>query len=110
MRAVSLKRARANRAKPAIRQAVFERDGYRCLLGGYPWAPPCSGTPLTPHHLKKASQGGPYALENLVTLCGGHQTWVEDEPDKAHALGLVVRRGEEVEESWQLLRANGLST
>lgn len=95
----------ADLSKAVIREAVFLRDGYCCIMSvGVPGAPGCSG-PLTPHHLRKASQGGAYEMENLVTLCSGHNTWVEDNPWSAHRLGLVCRNGETLDECWDKLRA-----
>ncbi len=81
----------------AIREAVFRRDG-RCVAWGRDRfddrVPPCSGDPFTAHHLRKASAGGGYSMTNLVTLCAGHNTWVEDAPNLAHEHGLVVRLGD----------------
>lgn len=94
--------------RDAIREQVFTRDGHRCLLEHRPdLGGGCRGR-LTPHHLQKASQGGPYTLTNLVTLCGHHNGWVEDRPIVAHSVGLVVRAGETVALAWQRLRAAGL--
>jgi 5-methylcytosine-specific restriction endonuclease McrA len=91
-----------------IRERVFARDGHRCRLdpAGYAESigrlmavglipeprtgvPACHGA-LTPHHLLKASQGGAYTLDNLVTLCSMHNCWVEDHPAQARDLGLVI--------------------
>ena len=93
MRAVSKKRARENRQHRAIREAVFERDHHRCQFSkhnGLQYAVGCFG-PLTVHHLKKASAGGSYSEDNLVTLCAFHNSWIEDWPLQAETLGLVVR-------------------
>lgn len=81
-----------------IRTAVFARDRWACTMpdvlrrhGAHPLdAGPCVG-PLTPHHLRKASAGGPYTMDNLVSLCAGHNSWVEDHPLRATELGLVHR-------------------
>ena len=87
-----------NRAEKArIKALVFHRDK-RCILSpdrplnreGRDWGP-CFGYPLTPHHLLKASQGGEYTEENLVTLCAGHNDMIEDYPTAAHAIGLVIK-------------------
>jgi hypothetical protein len=91
----------------AIRAAVFERDGYRCLLGASSRAVRCVGR-LTPHHLRKAGQGGPYAAENLVSLCEGCNGWVEDFPTTAYVLGLVCRAGDTLDECWERMRTAGL--
>lgn len=99
LRSIPPKKRRENRAKKAVREAVFARDG-GCLLS--PWAPlnkegrdwgPCLG-PLTPHHLLKASQGGAFTEENLVTTCSMHNSMIEDFPDAAHSIGLVVKSWE----------------
>ena len=88
-------------------EAVLSRDHY-CLLSRHPGAAGrCRGR-LTPHHLQKAGQGGPFTVGNLVVLCAGHNGWVEDHPRTAHALGLVVRAGETVALAWQRLRDRGL--
>lgn len=79
--------------RAAVRAAVFERDGHRCVVHGLPDAGPCHG-PLTPHHVRKASQGGAYAVSNLVAACEGHNSAIEDRPDWAHAHGLVLRHGD----------------
>lgn len=58
--------------------------------------PACRG-PLTPHHRRKASQGGAYTVENLVAACAGCNGALEADADLArwaHSVGLVVRRGD----------------
>lgn len=82
------------REHAAIRAQVFDRDAYRCALRDVAGAGRCYG-PLTPHHRRKASQGGAYTLENLVTLCRHHNDQLESRADVAaigEALGLVTRR------------------
>ena len=76
-----------------LRHQVFHRDGYRCRLEREAEVGACFGG-LTPHHIVKSSAGGTYDLDNLVTLCVGHNRWVEDNPWHARELGLVRRRGE----------------
>lgn len=76
-----------------VRQSVFERDGFTCQLRGVPGAGDCYG-PLTPHHRRKASQGGPCTAANLATLCRHHNDQLEARADIAAlgaTLGLVVR-------------------
>ena len=84
---MSAKRRSEAGARAAVRAEVFERDGWRCqiqpLVGDR-----CFG-PLTPHHLKKASQGGAYTAENFTSACAYHNVWVEDHPVRAKELGLV---------------------
>ena len=49
---------------PAIREAVFKRDGHRCVLCG-------SRNHLRGHHLKSRADGGETRIEWIVTLCLG---------------------------------------
>lgn len=90
-----------------IRATVYARDGERCRLDGHE-GHECQSSLLTVHHLLKASQGGPYSVDNLVTLCAEANDWVEDNPDAAHSVGLVCRRGETVEDCWVQMRKAGL--
>ncbi len=82
-----------------VRDEVFARDGYRCVLADHiesAWFPRCSG-PLTFHHRRKASAGGSYTVQNGVSACLTHNLWVEEAPvDARTVLGgfLVVREGD----------------
>lgn len=113
---MSAKRRAELDARRGVRELVFDRDGHRCQAAGAPLLARveararlgvpleqlraavlelgrCYG-PLTPHHLLKESQGGAYEASNLVALCSRHNSWVEDYPDHARALGLVVKSWE----------------
>ena len=46
----------------AVHLAVLERDDWQCQRCG-------SAGPLHVHHIRRRSQGGPDAAENLLTLC-----------------------------------------
>jgi hypothetical protein len=46
----------------ALRQAVYERDGYTCVTCG-------ADRPLSLDHIYPWSLGGPDTLENLQTMC-----------------------------------------
>jgi len=48
----------------ALRNEVFERDGWRCQDCG-------SAQMLEPHHVKPRSKLGHDTSENLITLCAG---------------------------------------
>lgn len=100
---VSDKRAALRDEHAEVRAAVFARDRWRCQLEAdllvrrhradralLEAVGPCRG-PLTPHHLQKASGLGGYTLENLTSLCAGHNNWVEDHPTLATELGMVRR-------------------
>lgn len=98
MRAVSLKRQRARRSEQAVRDAVFARDGYRCVIWYRSDFGPCGG-PLTYHHRRKASAQGAYTEANGSCVCSRHNTAIEDHPDlfRDAAPGgryLVVRPGD----------------
>jgi 5-methylcytosine-specific restriction endonuclease McrA len=86
----SAKRKAGRAERDRVREAVFRRDGHRCQLLPRDPEHRCWG-PLTFHHLRKASAGGGYTEENGLTLCAGGNTWVEDHPDRALELGLVIR-------------------
>lgn len=75
---------------PATRQAVYERDGYRCV-----W---CSlgGGPFQIHHRSGRRAGGSRlpeknALSNLILLCASCHAAVESRRTIAETLGLIVR-------------------
>ena len=55
------KRAKALDISQAVKAAVYERDGGRCVLCGRPGAPNA--------HFIPRSQGGLGIEENVVTLC-----------------------------------------
>ena len=71
-----------------VRAAVFARDGRQCRVAPFLPDDPCFGPP-TVHHVVKSGQGGAYTEDNLVTACAHHNSWIEDNPDTARALGLV---------------------
>lgn len=87
LRPVSLRKLREKRAERKVWEQVKERDKTCRLtaLGGT-----CFG-PLTPHHVKKASQGGRFTLSNIVAGCAHHNGMVENEPALAYSLGFVVK-------------------
>lgn len=88
LRPISDKRRDTFAERDRIRAEVFERDDYRCRLTAI--GTPCFG-PLTPHHVRKASAGGSYSPDNLLSACAHHNGWIEDHPIAAAALGLVIR-------------------
>lgn len=97
-------RARPHPERAAIRAEVFARDGHECrwayawheASGGDPYgtAPTACHGELTVHHVRKASGGGAYRPDNLISLCAGHNDLVETEPATARAMGLVCRPGD----------------
>lgn len=103
---VSAKRRAEAPARAVVREQVFARDGHRCRLAGIAGTGPCMG-PLTPHHLEKAAQQGPYSVENMLTACAAHNDGFCETPE-AHPLGLVVRRGETLEQAWARLYLAGI--
>ena len=80
----SKKRIARDKIYAATRQAVHERDEHclyeREMMGCYVAAVVCDV-----HHILS---GGGDALDNLVTLCRRHHTWVHANRRKAEAMGL----------------------
>lgn len=103
----SAKRAALRPTERAATQAMLARDGHKCMLSNY-GVGPCSGR-LTPHHLRKQSQGYDWSLPNLLTLCTLHNEWVERAPDVAYALGLVVRHGDSHADAWARMARRGVT-
>ena len=85
LRRQSVKAAARAREFAQVRVAVFERDGWRCVLENRHG---CRG-PLDPHHIVRRSQGGTDSPFNLVTLCRAHHDWVHGNPAEARQLGLL---------------------
>lgn len=77
-----------------MREAVFARDRWTCLLArhGKVLGTVCHFG-ITPHHLLKESKQGEYSMVNLITLCAAHNDAVELHPTEALEMGLTVARG-----------------
>ena len=54
---------------PAVREAIFKRDGYRCVMCG---KGPKEGVEIHADHIKPKDLGGKATLENGETLCSKH--------------------------------------
>ena len=63
---------RTRKPPPALRQAVRERDQYRCRFPG------CQSRKTDLHHIQYWSNGGTTSLDNLTCLCRRHHTLVHD--------------------------------
>lgn len=62
------------------------------------WAS-CARSAIGLHELLKRSQGGSLTdPENVLRACGPCNSYCEDNPDRAWAAGLVVRRGETLDD------------
>ncbi len=59
----------------ADRQAIFRRDGYKCVLCGLGEQ---QGVKIDADHIKPRSKGGSNTLENGQTLCRKHNTRKKD--------------------------------
>jgi 5-methylcytosine-specific restriction endonuclease McrA len=94
MRRQSTKGARLDRELARAREVLLARSGGECELRCSPY---CTRVGTGSHHLLKRSQGGGHDLANLRWACDPCNTWVEDNPVEAHALGLVVK-------SWEATR------
>lgn len=89
LRPVSEAKRAAKPSEAQVRGEVFLRDGFKCRIAPLVPDVACWGR-LTYHHLRKASQGGEYTVENGLTACQLHNDWVEIEPIRAKELGLVL--------------------
>lgn len=100
-----------------LRQRSAKRDAFmrqtrvpltRAMLAESPWCDlgpawssvdpgyrGCQRYAIGLHELRKRGQGGSMTdPANLMRCCGPCNGRVEDEPDLAHAAGLVIRRGD----------------
>lgn len=103
------KHRRAREAAQPVIDAVFARDS-GCVLRHTSIAGDCGGKPCTPHHLEKQSRRrGGWTHRNLVTLCAVHNGWVEDNPQAAWRLGLVVNDRQCHLEAWAAMRTHCLA-
>lgn len=81
-----------------VRQALARDKG--CLAKADPLHS-CAGTGLVGHELRKRSQKRDAHLDvdNVVIVCALANGLVEDFPDWGHALGLVARHGETIDDA-----------
>jgi hypothetical protein len=70
---------RTRKVPPAIRRAVRERDGARCVFPG------CNSRRVDQHHIQWWSRGGETSADNLMNLCRAHHRLV-------HAKAYVIAR------------------
>lgn len=86
---VSARRRGQTTARRAVVAEVVARDG-RCVPAFRGAPGPCTG-PLTAHEVVKRSQMRDAHLDpaNCLASCWGHNSWIEDHPADARALGLV---------------------
>ena len=63
---------RKQKIRAAFRDAVFKRDGYRCVVCGFQSSPERVEQDLDAHHItpRELMPGGGYVVENGVSLCG----------------------------------------
>lgn len=85
-----LARTRAKRKTLAVPKDVYQevlaRD-HGCRAAGV--APgQCAGR-IDPHHVLRRSQGGPDTVENLISLCRLHHSWVHEHPAESYAFGFL---------------------
>jgi hypothetical protein len=87
------KPAAETRRRAAVIEAVFVRDA-RCLMES---VGPCFGR-QTPHHRRKAGQGGSFTEDNIVRLCSWHNDELEADAPLARwgeRHGFVLRTGDD---------------
>jgi len=82
------KRAARAKSRSQWRDAVLERDGWRCRLAGVVIA--CNGR-LHAHHVLPRSRGGRDDLGNGLTACDSHHSWIHAHPEWAYTEGYLLR-------------------
>lgn len=98
MRPLSAKRQRLQRKRRALVAAMLAEDPY-CDLGPaielVDATHRCAGEAIGLHERRKrSSYGSLLDRRNLRRCCAPCNSWVEDHPNPAHLLGLVVRPGD----------------
>jgi hypothetical protein len=69
---------------PATREAVLERDNYRCTLKGEKGKERGGHATLQVHHVERDPEGmDEHAMENLITLCRGCHSWHHQQTSEA---------------------------
>jgi hypothetical protein len=69
----------------SVYQQVLARD-LGCKGSNLPGK--CAGR-IDPHHILMRSQGGLDTLDNLVSLCRTHHSWVHQNPEESYRLGFL---------------------
>lgn len=64
-----------------LRQAILERDGYRCVVPG------CRARATRVDHIVHRQRGGTDASDNLRSLCAAHDNAVKEMANGARAQG-----------------------
>lgn len=97
LRPVSEKRRAENVERQKLMLEKFgPREEWRCQFpqidNGFGWG--CFGD-VNGHEVLKRSRGGSITdMENVVLACQYHNEWVENNPVKAHELGLAAHNWE----------------
>ena len=76
-------RSQPHAVNPALREQVFERDGYLCQHCKVP------GGRLDPHHILPRGRGGKDTAENLVSLHRACHRQVHEHPIESKREGLL---------------------
>lgn len=76
-------RSKPNGIRPALREAVFERDGYLCQWCLVP------GGHLDPHHILPRGRGGRDELTNLVSLHRQCHRYIHEHPIESAGKGFL---------------------
>jgi 5-methylcytosine-specific restriction protein A len=96
-----------------VRQAVYARDEWLCVLAGLQQLGPCVDGLSLQHRVPRGTGGSTVDWindpANLATVCGdgtrGHHGWLEQHRTAAERLGLIVRRARTADATWQRLQA-----
>lgn len=75
--------------RAAVVQAARDRDGNRCQAEDLVREVRCGG-PLDAHEIvpRSAWSRGYLDVDNVVIVCRRHHTWIDNNPEAAHTVGL----------------------
>lgn len=76
------------RVPPRVAEAILARAQGHCEACGWP------GVTLIIHHRRLRSQSGKHTTGNCIAIHPACHSWIHNNPDKAHDLGLLLWNGE----------------
>lgn len=77
---------------PERREQVYERARGRCEACDIEPLDGCNRQCEQVHHLAGRGGADPHQLENLMAVSAFHHQWIEEHPEAARALGVMLRR------------------
>lgn len=89
IRTVSPKRVKVNQERKKAQEAEWGPRPWTCQFFEFADGTGCFGS-VNGHEILKRSQGGSLIeVSGQVRLCDRHNSWVEENPELAHQVGLM---------------------